>query len=251
MIASTATAVLPVWRSPMISSRWPRPIGTIASMAFSPVCSGSLTGWRSTTPGARRSIGMNCFVAIGPLPSIGWPSALTTRPSSSSPTGTEMMRPVRLTVSPSLMSVECAEQHGADAVLFEVQRDAEHAVRELEHLAGHGALDAVDAGDAVADRHDGADFGHVDVHGVVADLVADDFGNLFGLDLHADPSVSLLAGPASETARRRRTRASSTRIPSNNRRRIRSSCRATLPSNTMLPTRATTPPDDRGIDPRR
>jgi hypothetical protein len=27
MMASMATAVLPVWRSPMISSRWPRPIG--------------------------------------------------------------------------------------------------------------------------------------------------------------------------------------------------------------------------------
>ena len=104
-IASIATAVLPVWRSPMISSRWPRPIGTIASIAFSPVCSGSFTGWRSTTPGARRSIGENCVVAIGPLPSIGWPSALTTRPSISSPTGTEMMRPVRLTRSPSLISL--------------------------------------------------------------------------------------------------------------------------------------------------
>jgi hypothetical protein len=31
MIVSTASAVLPVWRSPMISSRWPRPTGTIAS----------------------------------------------------------------------------------------------------------------------------------------------------------------------------------------------------------------------------
>jgi hypothetical protein len=28
------------------------------------------------------------------LPSTGWPSALTTRPSIASPTGTEMMRPV-------------------------------------------------------------------------------------------------------------------------------------------------------------
>jgi hypothetical protein len=27
MIVSIAIAVLPVWRSPMISSRWPRPIG--------------------------------------------------------------------------------------------------------------------------------------------------------------------------------------------------------------------------------
>ena len=44
MIVSIATAVLPVWRSPMISSRWPRPIGTIASMALRPVCSGSFTG---------------------------------------------------------------------------------------------------------------------------------------------------------------------------------------------------------------
>jgi hypothetical protein len=44
MIASIATAVLPVLRSPMISSRWPRPIGIIASIALMPVCSGSVTG---------------------------------------------------------------------------------------------------------------------------------------------------------------------------------------------------------------
>jgi hypothetical protein len=89
----------------MISSRWPRPIGTIASIAFRPVCSGSFTGDRSTTPGAMRSISRLCFDTIGPLPSIGWPSALTTRPTSSSPTGTEMILFVRLTVSPSLISV--------------------------------------------------------------------------------------------------------------------------------------------------
>ena len=123
-------------------------------------------------------------MTIGPLPSIGCPSALTTRPSSSSPTGTEMMRPVRLTVSPSLISVELAEQHGADALLLEVQRDAEDAVRELEHLAGHGALDAVHARDAVADRDDAADLGHVHVHGEAADLVADDLGDFFGFDVH-------------------------------------------------------------------
>ena len=42
MIASMPMAVLPVLRSPMISSRWPRPIGVMASMALMPVCSGSL-----------------------------------------------------------------------------------------------------------------------------------------------------------------------------------------------------------------
>src|SRR5450759_3889528 len=79
MIASIATAVLPVWRSPMISSRWPRPTGIMASMAMMPV-------W------------------IGPRPSIGTPSGLTTRPSMPLPDGTSTTRPVVRTVSFSLMS---------------------------------------------------------------------------------------------------------------------------------------------------
>ena len=103
MIASIATAVLPVWRSPMISSRWPRPIGTMASMALRPVCTGWSTDWRSMTPGATFSIGELCFVSIGALPSMASPSELTTRPSSASPTGTSRMRPVVLTVAPSEM----------------------------------------------------------------------------------------------------------------------------------------------------
>src|SRR6478609_9107042 len=103
MIASTATADLPVWRSPMISSRWPRPIGTMESIAFRPVAIGWLTDWRAITPGATFSITSVILALTGPLPSIGWPSALTTRPISSGPTGTSRMRPVHLTVSPSEM----------------------------------------------------------------------------------------------------------------------------------------------------
>ena len=41
----------------MISSRWPRPTFVIESIALTPVCSGSFTGWRSTTPGALNSSG--------------------------------------------------------------------------------------------------------------------------------------------------------------------------------------------------
>ena len=103
MIVSTATAVLPVWRSPMISSRWPRPIGTIASIALRPVCTGWLTDLRAITPGATFSITSVIFALTGPLPSIGSPSEFTTRPISSGPTGTSRMRPVLLTVSPSVM----------------------------------------------------------------------------------------------------------------------------------------------------
>ena len=101
MIVSIAIAVLPVWRSPMISSRWPRPIGIIASTALMPVCIGSFTGWRCTTPGALNSAGRVSVVSIAPLPSSGAPSGETMRPSSASPTGISSRRFVRLTVSPS------------------------------------------------------------------------------------------------------------------------------------------------------
>ena len=101
MIVSMITAVLPVWRSPMISSRWPRPIGISASIAFSPVCIGSCTDLRGMMPGAFTSTRPRSVVTIGPLPSIGLPSPSTTRPSSPSPTGTSTMEPVRATVSPS------------------------------------------------------------------------------------------------------------------------------------------------------
>ena len=103
MIASIAIAVLPVWRSPMISSRWPRPIGIIASIAFRPVCIGSFTGWRCTTPGALNSAGRVSVIGMSPLPSSGRPSGSTIRPSNASPTGMSSSLPVRLTVSPSEM----------------------------------------------------------------------------------------------------------------------------------------------------
>ena len=67
MMVSIATVVLPVLRSPMISSRWPRPIGVMASMALMPVCSGSLTGWRPTMPGACTSMRRVSVVLIGTL----------------------------------------------------------------------------------------------------------------------------------------------------------------------------------------
>ena len=51
MMLSSTMAVLPVWRSPMISSRWPRPIGTRLSIALMPVCIGSLTDWRGMNAG--------------------------------------------------------------------------------------------------------------------------------------------------------------------------------------------------------
>ncbi len=74
-------------------------------MAFRPVAIGSRTGCRSMIPGASRSIGKELVDAMGPLSSIGWPSAFTTRPTMPSPTGTLKIVPVRFTSLPSLSSV--------------------------------------------------------------------------------------------------------------------------------------------------
>ena len=77
-----------------------------------------------------------------------------------------------------------AEEHGADVVGLEVERQADDVVREFEHLERHAVLEAVDAGDAVTDRQDGADLGQVGLAGVEAlDAGLEDGGDFVGLDL--------------------------------------------------------------------
>ncbi len=49
-----------------------------------------------------------------------------------------------------------AEQHGADVVRLEVQREPGHVVRQLEELARHDVVEAVDARDAVRHGQHGA-----------------------------------------------------------------------------------------------
>jgi hypothetical protein len=172
MIASSTTAVLPVWRSPITSSRCPRPIGTIASIALRPVCSGSLTGWRATTPGAVRSTSPKAVVLIGPLPSIGWPSAFTTR------TDERVADRHRHDACGALDGValadllRLAEQHRADRVLLEVERQAHDAVRQLQELPRHAALEAADARDAVAHAQHAAHLGDVDIGLEAPELLA-------------------------------------------------------------------------------
>jgi hypothetical protein len=156
MIASMATALLPVWRSPMISWRWPRPMAVMASTALMPVCSGSPTGWRCTTVGACSSRMRRPSATISPLPSIGLPSGSTTRRGSRRRPGPRGCRRAadRLAL---LDAGRVAQQHGADLAGVEVERQAEHAALELEQLVGHRGVQALDAGDAVTDLGDGAD----------------------------------------------------------------------------------------------
>ena len=72
-----------------------------------------------------------------------------------------------------------AEERGADVVLLEVEGDADDAVLELEHLERDGVLEAVDAGDAVADLKDGSDLGQVGLDVVLLDPLLEDRRDLF------------------------------------------------------------------------
>ena len=77
-----------------------------------------------------------------------------------------------------------AEDHGADVVLLEVQHHAHDAAGELEQLAGHDVVQAVDPGDTVTDRDDGADLGDLDGLLEVRNLLFDDLADFLCLDLH-------------------------------------------------------------------
>ena len=157
MIVSTQTAVLPVLRSPMISWRWPRPIGVMASMALMPVCSGSDTDCRCTTEAACSSRTRRSSASISPRPSIGAPSGLITRPRKASPTGTERTSPVRRTCWPSSMPSYAPRMTAPIVAHVEVQRDTEHATLELQQLVGHRRGEALDVRDAVTGVDDDAD----------------------------------------------------------------------------------------------
>jgi len=74
------------------------------SIALIPVWRGTVTGFLVMIPDAIFSMGRVSFARIAPLPSMGCPREFTTLPRSASPTGTDMMLPVRFTVEPSLIS---------------------------------------------------------------------------------------------------------------------------------------------------
>src|SRR5438552_141782 len=129
MIVSIASAVLPVCRSPMISSRWPRPIGIMASNALMPVCTGVSTDLRRITPGAMRSTGRLLAAAIGPLPSIGCPSPSTTRPTSACPTGTSITRLALRTWPPPAVAADDFRVHAT----LDLDAAAGLALQPLRH----------------------------------------------------------------------------------------------------------------------
>src|SRR5712671_1579801 len=81
-----------------------------------------------------------------------------------------------------------AEDHDADVVGLQVERHAAGAVLELDHLAGLDVVEAVDAGNAVADGQHLSDFGDFSLLAEILDLVLQDRGNFRGADVHQPAS---------------------------------------------------------------
>jgi len=130
------------------------------SIALMPVWSGTFTGARSVMPGAGHSTGRDSVVLMGPLPSIGLPSASTTRPS----------------ITDILVGTQ---DNGADEILLKVLRHAVYAAQKLEQLTRHAVLQTMDMRDAVAYGDDRTDVSQPDLALVVRDLLLDNITDLF------------------------------------------------------------------------
>ena len=200
MIVSIAMAVLPVWRSPMISSRWPRPIGMSASIALMPVWTGVSTPWRTMTPGAIRSDRAG--------PGRVDRALVVERPAERVDDAAEQLRPDRhlddaagrLDDVALLDRRGVAEDDRADGLLLEVEGHPVDAAGELEELRGEGAVEPVDLGDAVADLDDGPDVARLGGRVEALDRGLDDADDLVGSDGHAGAPVGGAAGRRSTGA---------------------------------------------------
>ena len=145
-----------------------------------PVWTGSFTGWRSTTPGRlelerARLVGLNGPAAVERAAERVDDTAEQgiadgdARDAAGPPDGLAL---------PDVLPL--AEEGGADIVLLQVEREADDAVLELEHLHRDRVLEPVEAGDSVADLQDGADLGQVRLDLEVFDSLLEDRGDLFG-----------------------------------------------------------------------
>ena len=76
-----------------------------------------------------------------------------------------------------------AQQHGAHLVFFQVQGQARHVVRQFQQLAGHDAIEAVNAGHAVTHGNHRSHFRHGDRAIEVLDLLANNLGYFVSFNL--------------------------------------------------------------------
>ena len=142
MIVSIAIAVLPVPRSPMISSRWPRPIGIMASMALSTRLQRLFHRLADDDAGRFRLD----FARVLGVDRAGAVDRIAERiDDAAEHLGSDghLEHAARAANFVAFLQLELvAEDDGANVVFFEVERErgdllAGFGRGDLEHLAGH------------------------------------------------------------------------------------------------------------------
>ena len=183
MMVSSAMAVLPVWRSPMRSSRWPRPIGIMVSMALMPVAMGSLTDLAIDDAGSETLDGEEGVRVDGTLVVDRCAESVyySADEGFADGDGHDLAGALDLVAFGKFGVV--TEEHGAHLVFVEVHGETGNAVRELNEFASHDLIEAVDAGDPIAERDDSADFVDGNALVVIFNLLAKQFGYFISLDL--------------------------------------------------------------------
>ena len=177
-------AVLPVWRSPMISSRWPRPMGISASMAFKPGLH-RLVHRLAGNDAGRLDVDAALLVELDRALAVDRVAEGIDHAAEQALADRHLDDGAGALDGVAFLDVAVvAEDHDADIVDFEIERHAARAVGELDHLAGLDLVEAIDAGDAVADRQHLADLGDLGLLPKILDLLLEDRGDLSGPDIH-------------------------------------------------------------------
>ncbi len=168
MIVSMATAVLPVLRSPMISSRCPRPMGIMLSTALMPVCKGLHDRLALGDAGGDDV----ALAELGGLQGRAVIEGLTEGVHDAAQEGLahgHFEQAAGRADGVAFLDREVvAVDDRADGVELEVEHlahDRALVALELEEFAGHGLGEAVNAGDAVTDFDDAADLGDFELRG--------------------------------------------------------------------------------------
>ena len=89
-----------------------------------------------------------------------------------------------------------AEQNSTDAVLFKVQDKTIYIITEIQELACHCFIKAMDMGDTVADLDNRADIIDIQINIVVFDLVFDDGCYFFKIHFHLSQSPLITCSPS-------------------------------------------------------
>ena len=184
MMASSATAVLPVWRSPMMSSRCPAPDRHHRVDGLQPRLHRLAHGLAGDHAG-RHLLDRRGAVRLDRPLAVDGLTERVHHPAEQRPPHRYLEDAPGALDGIALGDVAVvAHDDRADGVAFEIERESVGIVRKLDHLALHHVGQAVDAGDAVGEGDDRPFRAGLDAHVEALDLLLDEVADFRRGELH-------------------------------------------------------------------